>query len=176
MAVHTAVTPASDRRVMLEAMNSVLASLAATDIDHDDDPHPAPVRASAPGLHPASCRRLLMGAGTVGIGFGGRPAFATSRVTGVRLEDCDGEPAGVVVSWQSPQPVGWPRVLLGSSSGKFHRAVAAATTRLTGPRPGQVVYAHYAMITDLRRATEYLCAAGHDGADPAFLTFALPSV
>jgi hypothetical protein len=96
----------------------------------------------------------------------------TPRVAGVHLQfGCDAA-SEITVSWHSLQPVTWPRVLLGSADGHFQRAVNARTVSYTDAKSGRVVYAHHAAITGLHPGTEYLYAAGHDGADPHFATFA----
>ncbi len=154
---------------------------------------------SEPGMAAVNRRRFLAAAGAAGIGLVGasvsgtasaaegetvdvtagvggsrtrtRSPVTTPRVAGVHLQfgaDAAGE---VVVSWHSLQPVAWPRVLLGTPDGDFERAVDAATVRYTDAKSGQVVYAHHAPITGLRPSTEYLYAAGHDGADPQFARF-----
>ena len=97
--------------------------------------------------------------------------ISTPRVAGLHLQFGAEAAHEVVVSWHSLQPVTRPRVLLGTPDGHFKRAVEATTVSYTDAKSGQVVYAHHASITRLRPGTEYLYAAGHDGAEPEFATF-----
>ena len=145
-------------------------------------------------------RRFLTAAGAAGVGFAGlsmvgpgvasaaaadpkssaaqqiwrRPVgdpLSTSVVAGLHLQFGADSSSQIVVSWHSLQPVRRPRVLLGSPDGEFERSVAAETVSYTDAKSGQVVYAHHAAIDHLRAATEYLYAAGHDGAEPEFSGF-----
>ena len=95
----------------------------------------------------------------------------TPRVAGVHLQFGADAATEVVVSWHSLQPVTWPRVLLGTPNGTFERVVNARTVSYTDAKSGQIVYAHHAKICPLHPGTEYLYAAGHDGAEPQFATF-----
>ena len=96
---------------------------------------------------------------------------ATPPVTGVHLQFGADAATEVVVSWHSLQPVSWPRVLLGSASGHFQRVVDARTVSYTDAKSGRIVYAHHAAVTGLEPATEYVYAAGHDGAEAHFASF-----
>lgn len=145
-------------------------------------------------------RRFLTAAGAAGVGFAGlsmvgpgvasaaaadpkssaaqqiwrKPVgdpLSTPVVAGLHLQFGADSSSQIVVSWHSLQPVRRPRVLLGSPDGEFERSVAAETVSYTDAKSGQVVYAHHAAIDHLRAATEYLYAAGHDGAEPEFSGF-----
>ena len=142
-------------------------------------------------------RRFLAAAGAAGVGFAGLalvtapaadasagtahpgPSWSgpssdprtTPRVSGLHLQFGADAATQVTVSWHSLQSVHRPRVLLGTVDGDFERAVDAKTVSYTDAKSGQVVHAHHASFTRLKAATEYLYAAGHDGAEPEFATF-----
>lgn len=82
----------------------------------------------------------------------------TPPVAGVHLQFGADASSEVVVSWHSLQPVGWPRVLLGTRDGDFQRTIDAETVSYTDAKSGQIVYAHHARISRLRPAREYLYA------------------
>ena len=163
----------------------------------DKDIEVVPASSASPGVNR---RRFLTAAGAAGVGFAGasligtgaaaasapentahgaasRPRtrvgepLSTPRVAGVHLQFGADSATEVVVSWHSLLPVHRPRVLLGKVDGEFERAVDASTVTYTDAKSGQVVYAHHAALKHLHAATEYLYAAGHDGAEPEFATF-----
>ncbi len=163
----------------------------------DKDIEVVPASSASPGVNR---RRFLTAAGAAGVGFAGasligtgaaaasapentahgaasRPRIrvgqplSTPRVAGVHLQFGADSASEVVVSWHSLLPVHRPRVLLGKVDGEFERAVYASTVTYTDAKSGQVVYAHHAALKHLHAATEYLYAAGHDGAEPEFATF-----
>ena len=95
----------------------------------------------------------------------------TPRVAGMHLQFGADATSEVVVSWHTLLPVSRPRVLLGTSDGHYIRSASASTVSYTDDKSGQVVHAHHAAVHDLKQDTDYLYAAGHDGAEPQFATF-----
>jgi hypothetical protein len=97
--------------------------------------------------------------------------LATPPVTGLHLQFGTDPSSEMVVSWHSLPPVRNARVMLGSLDGKLDRVVEAEQTNYTDAKLGQIVYAYYASIAQLRSDIAYLYGAIHDGADPEFTTF-----
>ncbi len=96
----------------------------------------------------------------------------TPAVSGLHLQfgaDASGE---VVVSWHTLQPVTQARVLLGGADGRYARTCHAQTASYTDAKSGQTVYAQHTRISGLRPDTEYVYLAVHEGAQPAFGSFA----
>ncbi|MBO0737169.1 MAG: fibronectin type III domain-containing protein, partial [Alphaproteobacteria bacterium] len=92
-------------------------------------------------------------------------------VTGLHLQFGADAASEMVVSWHTLQPVGNPRVVLGTLEGKLDRVVAAKEVSYTDAKSSQVVYAYHAKIGQLRPDSAYLYGASHDGAEPGFGTF-----
>jgi 3',5'-cyclic AMP phosphodiesterase CpdA len=95
----------------------------------------------------------------------------TPPVAGMHLQFGADASSQMVISWHSLQPVSRPRVLIGHMDGRLEQAGEARTVTYTDAKSGQTVYAHHAVIVDLRPDTQYLYAALHDGAAPRFSSF-----
>ncbi len=160
-----------NRRRFLAAAGAAGIGLAATSVAGAPSAAAAgpttaagrPAAAEQPGTAPSGLDPLRRSRN-------GNPV-TTPRVAGLHLQFGADASSQVVVSWHSLQPVAWPRVLMGSADGRFERTVDAVTVSYTDAKSGQVVYAHHASVSHLHPATDYLYAAGHDGAEPEFATF-----
>ncbi|MGB5111963.1 MAG: metallophosphoesterase family protein [Mycobacterium sp.] len=86
------------------------------------------------------------------------------RVGGLHLQFGSDASAEVVVSWHSTDPVGNPRVLLGTPTGGFGTLVAAETRTYRDAQSGTEVRVHHARLTGLTPDSDYVYAAQHDGA------------
>ena len=133
-----------------------------------------------------SRRRLLASAGVAAVAsLIGTREEAAAASDSARSNDADGAPAvhglhlqfgsdassQMVVSWHALQAVSGARVLLGNIDGRFARSVAAERVGYTDAKSGQTVYAYHAKLEGLAAGKDYLYAAVHDGAEPAFGTF-----
>jgi hypothetical protein len=140
-----------------------------------DDPNP-------PGIG----RRRLLTTGTAvlaGAGLGGGAALVWSRsrgptvwyqpdrnsappVAGLHLQFGKNASTEVVVSWHTTEAVRNPRVMLGAPTSGFGRTVAAETRTYRDAKSNIEVRVNHARLTNLTPDTEYVYAAGHDGANP----------
>jgi hypothetical protein len=92
-------------------------------------------------------------------------------VAGLHLQFGSDAATQMVVSWHTLEPVQRPRVLLGDLGGRLEQAADAATVTYVDAKTKQTVYAHHAPLDGLKPATDYLYAALHESAAPAFSTF-----
>lgn len=88
------------------------------------------------------------------------------RVAGLHLQFGRDASSEVVVSWHSTDPVGHPRVLLGTPAGGFGTVVPADTRTYRDAQSGTEVRVHHARLTGLTPESDYIYAAQHDGASP----------
>lgn len=93
------------------------------------------------------------------------------RVGGLHLQFGRNASSEVVVSWHSTDPVGNPRVLLGTPAGGFGDVVGAQTRTYRDAQSGTEVRVNHARLTGLSPDTDYVYAALHDGAGPELGTF-----
>ncbi len=87
-------------------------------------------------------------------------------VAGLHLQFGHDAGTEVVVSWHTLDAVRNPRVLLGTPTSGFGRAVAAQTRTYRDSKSGIEVRVNHARLTDLSPDTDYVYAAVHDGAEP----------
>ncbi len=129
-----------------------------------------------------SRRRLLAAAGLAGSAALAGAATAQGRktadaqgggpaVSGLHLQFGADAAAEVTASWHTLTPVRAARVMLGRMDGRLERVVTAREVSYRDAKSGQTVYAHHAAMGGLSPDTEYLYAAVHEGAAPAFGTF-----
>ncbi|HYM02246.1 MAG TPA: fibronectin type III domain-containing protein, partial [Stellaceae bacterium] len=95
----------------------------------------------------------------------------TPPVAGLHLQFGADPSAEMVASWLTLQPVGRPRVLLGTLDGELEHVVDAEETSYTDAKSGQAVFVYHAKLRGLDDDETYLYAALHDGAEPQFGTF-----
>ena len=145
---------------------------------------------NSPSDAEVSRRRLLAAAGIFGGALAGaaladgetkgaapRPADpqpdpeTTPPVAGLHLQFGADASTQIAVSWHALQPVRRPRVLLGCLDGQLLRTVEATSRPYTDAKSGKVVYAFHARFGGLQPDRDYLYAALHDGAAPAFGSF-----
>ncbi|MFC7751909.1 purple acid phosphatase family protein [Tsukamurella soli] len=87
-------------------------------------------------------------------------------VAGLHLQFGADTAREVVVTWHTDGSVTRPRVRYGTAAGGFGASVDAETRAYTDGKSGREVQVHHARITGLRPDTDYVYAAGHDGAQP----------
>jgi 3',5'-cyclic AMP phosphodiesterase CpdA len=116
---------------------------------------------------------LLGSAGAEGIAVARQSAdpVTTPAVAGLHLQFGADASSEMMVSWHALQAVSHPCVLLGHLDGKLVEKADAKATSYTDAKSGQVVYAYHAKLSGLQPDVDYLYAAMHDGAAPAFATF-----
>ncbi|NKY86337.1 purple acid phosphatase family protein [Nocardia veterana] len=95
---------------------------------------------------------------------------AAPPVTGLHLQFGSDAAREAVVSWHSSGSVRNPVVRFGPASAGFGSTVAARTRVYRDAASGREVYTHHAVLTGLTPATDYVYAAGHDGATSEFGT------
>jgi hypothetical protein len=83
----------------------------------------------------------------------------TPPVAGLHLQFGTDAASEMVVSWHTLQPVGNPRVMLGTLDGQLDRVVAAKETSYTDAKSGQVVYAYHANVPFNAPTTDFPAAA-----------------
>jgi len=139
----------------------------------------------ADGSLELSRRRLLAGAGAAAVlslASAGEAAAAPEPpspsdavagppVHGLHVQFGADASTEIVVSWHALEAVRRPHVLLGHVDGTFARSVDAERSQYTDAKSGQTVYAYHARLRSLQPGRDYLYAALHDGAEPAFGTF-----
>ena len=129
-------------------------------------------------------RRGALGAavglgGAVALGVPGLAGCATSGpawerpdrsgaapVAGLHLQFGADPSTEMVVSWHTTEPVGNPRVRLGTPDSGFGQTVTADTRTYRDAKSGTEVRVHHARLTGLTPDTDYIYAAVHDGAAP----------
>lgn len=87
-------------------------------------------------------------------------------VAGLHLQFGKNASTEVVVSWQTPDAVRNPRVLLGTPTSGFGHTVAAETRTYRDAKSNSEVRVNHARLTNLTPDTDYVYAAVHDGTDP----------
>ncbi|RJO75358.1 metallophosphoesterase family protein [Nocardia panacis] len=93
-------------------------------------------------------------------------ASAAPRVAGLHLQFGADAAREIVVSWHTTTSVSKPVVRYGTAAGGFGTEVQAQTRTYRDAKSGTEVQAHHARITGLTPDTEYVYAAGHEGAPP----------
>jgi phosphodiesterase/alkaline phosphatase D-like protein len=88
-------------------------------------------------------------------------------VAGVHLQFGKNASTEVVVSWHTTEAVRNPRVMLGTPTSGFGRAVAAETRTYRDAKSSNEVRVNHTRLTNLTPDTDYVYAALHDGAEPA---------
>ncbi|WP_244917495.1 purple acid phosphatase family protein [Mycobacterium shimoidei] len=135
--------------------------------------------------HDGIRRRNLLTAGAaaiLGVGVGGagatllRPSgpglwtqpdrSGAPPVGGLHLQFGKNAARQVVVSWHSTDPVGNPRVMVGTPTSGFGSTVQAQTRTYRDAKSGTEVRVNHAVLDNLTPDTEYIYAAVHDGAEP----------
>lgn len=91
---------------------------------------------------------------------------AAPPVTGLHLQFGADAAREAVVSWQSPGSVRNPVVRFGTATTGFGATAQAQTRVYRDAASGTEVYAHHAVLSGLTPDTDYIYAAGHDGATP----------
>jgi hypothetical protein len=87
-------------------------------------------------------------------------------VSGLHLQFGADASREVVVSWQTPTAVRRPHVTYGTPAHGPGSTVEAQTIYYKDAQSGQTIHVHHARLTRLRPGTDYIYAAGHDGATP----------
>ncbi|MBV8927770.1 MAG: fibronectin type III domain-containing protein [Mycobacteriaceae bacterium] len=88
------------------------------------------------------------------------------RVGGLHLQFGKNAGTEVVVSWHTTEPVGNPRVLIGTAGEGFGRTVEAQTRTYRDAKSNTEVRVNHARVVNLTPDTDYVYAALHDGASP----------
>ncbi|MFE2999223.1 fibronectin type III domain-containing protein [Nocardia sp. NPDC059246] len=91
---------------------------------------------------------------------------AAPRVAGLHLQFGSDTTREVVVSWHTTGSVTKPTVRYGTADAGFGKSVQAETRTYRDAKSGIEIQAHHARITGLSPDTDYVYAAGHDGAPP----------
>lgn len=91
---------------------------------------------------------------------------AAPRVAGLHLQFGADATREVVVSWHTTGSVTKPTVRYGTTDAGFGQSVRAETRTYRDAKSGIEIQAHHARITGLSPDTDYVYAAGHDGAPP----------
>ncbi len=152
----------------------------------DDPQHPSGADPRATSI---SRRRLLTtsAAAALGAGIGGGATLVWSHphapalwsqpdrngappVAGLHLQFGKHAATEVVVSWQTTEAIGNPRVLLGTPASGLGRTVAAETRIYRDAKSGVEVRVNHARLSGLTPDTDYVYAAVHDGVEPAMGT------
>lgn len=92
--------------------------------------------------------------------------LAAPRVAGLHLQFGADAARDVVVSWHTSGSVTKPMVRYGTAAGGFGTVVDAETRTYRDAKSGREIQAHHARLTGLMPDTDYVYAAGHDGAPP----------
>lgn len=91
---------------------------------------------------------------------------AAPRVSGLHLQFGADAAREVVVTWHTTGSVAKPTVRYGTADSGFGTSVQAQTRTYRDAKSGIEIQAHHARITGLSPDTDYVYAAGHDGAPP----------
>jgi 3',5'-cyclic AMP phosphodiesterase CpdA len=91
---------------------------------------------------------------------------AAPPVAGLHLQFGADPSSELVVSWHTVDPVGRPRVMLGSPAGGLGTTVEARTRTYRDAHSGTEVRVHHARLSGLDPDRDYIYAATHDGATP----------
>ncbi|GAB0101451.1 metallophosphoesterase family protein [Nocardia sp. JMUB6875] len=91
---------------------------------------------------------------------------AAPRVSGLHLQFGADAAREVVVSWHTTGSVTAPTVRYGTADAGFGKSVQAQTRTYRDAKSGIEIQAHHARLTGLSPDTDYVYAAGHDGAPP----------
>ncbi|MFF0490661.1 purple acid phosphatase family protein [Nocardia sp. NPDC004068] len=91
---------------------------------------------------------------------------AAPRVSGLHLQFGADAAREAVVSWHTVGAVTDPKVRYGTATDGFGTVVRARTRTYRDAKSGTEVQAHHARLTGLTPGTDYVYAAGHDGAPP----------
>lgn len=144
-----------------------------------------PCDTGAPAASAINRRTLLTAGGSAvvgaSVGFGGATWLTRRRaptfwpqpnasgappVEGLHLQFGKNAASEVVVSWQTLDPVGDPRVMLGTPAEDFGRTVPAQTRTYRDAKSHREVRVNHARLVGLAPDTDYVYAAVHDGATP----------
>ncbi len=91
---------------------------------------------------------------------------AAPRVSGLHIQFGADAAREAVVSWHTNASVGKPVVRYGTAAAGFGTTVDAQTRTYRDAKSGIEIQAHHARLTGLSPDTDYVYAAGHDGASP----------
>jgi 3',5'-cyclic AMP phosphodiesterase CpdA len=91
---------------------------------------------------------------------------APPRVSGLHLQFGADASREAVVSWHTAGSVSKPVVRFGTVADGFGKTVQAQTRTYRDAKSGIEVQVHHARLTGLSPDTDYVYAAGHDGAPP----------
>ncbi|MBF6330224.1 purple acid phosphatase family protein [Nocardia transvalensis] len=96
----------------------------------------------------------------------GPDGSAAPRVSGLHLQFGADAAREAVVSWHTVGSVRDPKVRFGTAADGFGTVIQARTRTYRDAKSGMEVHAHHARLTGLTPDTDYVYAAGHDGAPP----------
>lgn len=88
------------------------------------------------------------------------------QVSGLHLQFGSDAAREAVISWHTVGSVSKPVVRYGTAAQGFGTTVAAETRTYRDAKSGIEIQAHHARLTGLSPDTDYIYAAGHDGASP----------
>ncbi|WP_327142215.1 purple acid phosphatase family protein [Nocardia sp. NBC_01327] len=91
---------------------------------------------------------------------------AAPRVSGLHLQYGADAAREAVVSWHTVGSVSKPVVRYGTAADGFGKTADAETRTYRDAKAGIEIQAHHARLTGLSPDTDYVYAAGHDGAPP----------